>query len=127
MKFKKTLATLIALVAITTGGLVAGYSSPAEAAYNNCQVERVCLYENSNGGGYVYVGRYNLKNCNNLPEGFNDITTSVWNRAPYSGVTIFSGYNCVGNSRYIAPGRKIDWSGFLGSFNDTASSYRWNP
>lgn len=122
---KKLVAMFAALAAIATAGLVAGYASPAQAAYNYCQTERVCLYSNSGGAGYVYVAPYNLKPCNNLPAGFNDITSSVWNRAPYSKITFYAGYNCVGSSRLVAPGAKVDWGVWPRTFNDVVSSYRW--
>ena len=121
---------IILYVATVALGLALGATvikvDSAHAAYANCQTNTLCLYSDSGGSGYVYAVRYNLKKCNNLPSSFNDITTSVWNRAPYSKVHLFSGYNCVGDEKIVNPGAKADYTSWLHFFNDRMSSFYYD-
>ncbi|MEU9417927.1 peptidase inhibitor family I36 protein [Streptomyces sp. NPDC048272] len=87
-------------------------------AWDNCIHGQACLFQNSNGGGTMWV----VPSCNvvyNLDSSINNRASSLWNRAG-SPLSVYNGNN--GNTMlgsYGAFGPPIN---LPGNFNDKISS-----
>ncbi len=96
------------------------FSGPDAAikAWDQCQHGQACLFQNSNGGGTLWV----VPSCNqiwNLDASMNNRTSSLWNRA---GSTL-NVYNGNGGNTFLASYGKFGPPINLpGTFNDKISS-----
>lgn len=87
----RILARVVIVLAATAAFGVA-LSTPAQAAWSDCQLGYLCLFNDRNGGGSILrIPPQARGSCYNVPSNFNDITDSAWNR--YNGGT--------GNKRYV--------------------------
>jgi hypothetical protein len=105
---------------------VTGFTGTASASISQCQDPwpntRVCFWEHNNYGGNFYFRNSPLRDvCYNLPSTFNDITSSLYNRAGYR-LHVFKDINCSNGWGYYEPFGAYSWVGDFS--NDLISSYR---
>lgn len=78
--FKRIVVTTFALMP-----LLIGITEQAGSALVPCPSGSMCLYENSDFGGEVFMISNPLSGCYSLPSSFNDRMSSVQNLTPRSG------------------------------------------
>lgn len=79
--------------------LVLGFGAvPAWAAFADCWVGYVCLWNNPSAGGSIYrIPVEPRGTCHNVV-GFNDIADSAYNRMTTRYVTYYKDANCTGHA-----------------------------
>jgi len=88
-------AALAATVLLVVGLAAA----PAHAAFADCWVGYVCLYNNPSGQGSILrIPVEPRGTCFNVPGSFNDITDSAYNRMTTRYVTYYKDAGCTGHS-----------------------------
>lgn len=103
---KRLVALVAALLAATGLTLVA--SAPAQAAYTDCSVGYVCLFDGYNGTGAMHPIPVSPRGyCYNVPTSFNDRANSAYNRMTTRWVQFYTNAGCTGHLLHSA----VDCSG----------------
>lgn len=124
VRIKKAIAGL-AVALLASVGLVAVTSSPAAAAYGDCPNDEVCIFDNANGGGFMYrFGPSLAGSCVN--NGRHATTSSATNRKSGTRVKFYSAPDCwlPGQgvvSTWVYYGGNVN----MGLMNDNMYSFRW--
>lgn len=97
----KTLAPRLLLIAVVSGLFVSVGPVPAQAAYSECPVNWVCLWNNPGGINLILVAARSPGTCHNITGYANDSADSFYNHltpTPASGrhVQFYRGANCTG-------------------------------
>jgi len=119
-KFRALFATLI-----MSAGILFAVQAPAQAAYGDCPNGEMCIFDNDNGGGFMYrFGPLNLSHCTN--NGRATTTSSFTNRGSGTRVKFWSHSDCW------LPGQGVVTTWFyygananLSLMNNNVYSFRW--
>ncbi|MET9482025.1 peptidase inhibitor family I36 protein [Streptomyces sp. NPDC006638] len=114
----------LSLTALTVSGVlmsvIPAHTAGAQATWD-CSDERVCLYEDTKGGGAVLQVHDAIADLAN--QGWNDRARSVRSRASVTWC-LYRDENYQGESMEIDEGEQID---LQGHFDQTVSSLRPKP
>lgn len=113
----RRLAAVAAVLIITLSGSLAVRPAPAAASWNDCPVNRMCVWMNTNYWGQmaIYYGPTGVCIESPQPNG----TSSLRNRRYY--VDIYELPGCQGDSLFIWPDES--WSPIPAPLHDRVRSY----
>lgn len=97
---RRTIATLIAALAVGLGGAVA-VSTPAHAAWSDCPNGNTCFFDGTNGTGDFYASiatGFPDGTCKTLPVANRNRATSLYNRAANTLIFYYPDPSCGGGA-----------------------------
>jgi hypothetical protein len=114
----KRIMAIFAALTITLSGALALRPAPAAASWNDCPVNRMCVWMNTNywGAMAIYYGPTDVCIESPQPNG----TSSLRNRRYY--VDIYDSPGCLGNNIFVWPEDSI--SPIPAPLHDRVRSYR---
>lgn len=95
----------LALAILVAAGLATAVATPAQANYDNCD-NRVCLYDDINGGSFLYGVYAGPGTCVNIPSPVNDRADSFYNALFTSArhAQFYQNANCTGHAMHDTTG-----------------------
>ena len=123
---KRFLAATAATVLGTASVLTA--ASPAQAAWSDCAAYSnvVCFHQFPDFTGQVWrqtSGQFPSSGCRNFaPDGFDNATSTAFNRTTNYQLRVYQGAGCTGSYVYLAPGDVQAFNQTNTWFNNTGSS-----
>ena len=122
---KRIIAFLATL--ILGGAMAVAVSTPAQAAWSSCYPGNVCFFVNTGGGGPLLAYAAPATSARiAMPNGWNDVTSSVYNRSGVS-ITVCENNPCYpGDILVITNGAQVSWNTWF-SWNDEISAFYRTP
>jgi hypothetical protein len=118
-KFRAIFATLI-----MAAGILFAVQAPAQAAFGDCPNEEMCIFDNANGGGFMYRFGSNVFGACTY-NGRHATTSSATNRRSGSRVKFWSNQGCTTAqgvvSSWVYYGQNIN----MGLMDNNMYSFRW--